>query len=110
MGLGDQYPGPLIVWRVIGRNRTPRREGLGLRFRPNAANLGQVVGERRSVFTVLLTISVVGIVGFVWASDFNSFELFKAWPREYTALFGLILVFAVFVYQCSYQVDWTPRP
>ena len=78
--------------------------------RPSAKVADSEKSQRRSVFTVLLTISVVGIVGFVWASDFNSFELFKAWPREYTALFGLILVFAVFVYQCSYQVDWTPRP
>lgn len=101
---GDAVKGIQDWYRYLeGTSRDPSSRNLPTSSvrsaveRPSAKVADSEKPRRREVTTVPLNISIVGIVGLGWLSDFKSVRLLIVWPREYTAIVGLILVFALFV-------------
>ena len=61
-------------------------------------SVGRRSTNRRKVSGNLLVISTVGVVVSILAYTANTLELFKAWPSLQAALYGLLVVVAVFAF------------
>jgi diguanylate cyclase (GGDEF)-like protein len=60
--------------------------------------VGRRSAKRRRVSTNLLVVSAVGVIVSILAYTANTLELFKAWPSLQAALYGFLVVVAVFAF------------